>query len=310
MKFKNVKKKLKSFNYQRAAYVLGSFLMAWALYGYFSAPPNDMVNSSVAITNMAQNSGGTGVVLESGETSSTVLTNSHVCGLVQNGGLVSGRAGTYMVSGYKRSQNFDLCLITVDGNLRVQTKVASLAPTPYYEKASVSGHPSLYPNIVTYGHFSGRQAITVIIGHRDCTAEDLTDPRKVFACILLGGLPIAKTYDSVLVSATIMPGSSGSGVYNERNELAGLVFAGQGALGYGWIVPYESVRNFLDQEQFEIRNFTKPSNQVDAVDSDGEKKSVDDTVFTNKLREACDGPSKKNIKDICEAAGLDVTWTK
>jgi V8-like Glu-specific endopeptidase len=43
----------------------------------------------------------------------------------------------------------------------------------------------------------------------------------------VGGIPDIMQYDSTLVTATIMPGSSGSGVYNENKELAGVVFAGR-----------------------------------------------------------------------------------
>jgi len=51
-----------------------------------------------------------------------------------------------------------------------------------------------------------------------------------------------------LVTATIMPGSSGSGVFNEDMELSGLAFAGSGDLGYAWTVPYEDMMYFLNKE--------------------------------------------------------------
>jgi hypothetical protein len=46
-----------------------------------------------------------------------------------------------------------------------------------------------------------------------------------------------------------MPGSSGSGVFNEAGEISGLVFAGSAqGLSYGFIVPLESVKDFITKE--------------------------------------------------------------
>lgn len=273
-------------------------------------PPTDIVNSAVAITNMAKNSGGTGIVIESNDTRSWVLTNSHVCRVVENGGgLVSGRAGTYMVSSYKHSLSHDLCMITVDGNLKANTKLASKPPVPYYSQAFIAGHPSLMPTIVTSGHFSGRETITVMTGIKACTDEDYANPEKAVACLLMGGLPTVRSYDSVLVSATIMPGSSGSGVYNADKELSGVAFAGSGPLGYAWTVPYESVRNFLYDEQYKLTAL-KPNDLVNLFGTTGEKKSLDEGTYMRKLKETCSGPRKGEIRNICSLADLDMVWTK
>jgi hypothetical protein len=45
-----------------------------------------------------------------------------------------------------------------------------------------------------------------------------------------------------------MPGSSGSAVFNDRGEIAGLVFAGRGELGYAFSVPQAFIYSFVNDE--------------------------------------------------------------
>src|SRR4051812_8386630 len=49
--------------------------------------------ANVMITNRAKTSGGTGLILKSSISESYILTNAHVCGVVEKGGLVTGDAG-------------------------------------------------------------------------------------------------------------------------------------------------------------------------------------------------------------------------
>lgn len=259
---------------------------------------SDASANSVKITNMAANHGGTGVILKSTPTGSLVLTNSHVCGVVEEGGLVTGRAGSFMVTSYKKSEVADLCLIRVSGDLHGGVRIAQRPPVPYYETALISGHPALYPNVKTLGHFSGRESIQILVGFTPCTAEDFADQEKGYVCALLGGLPIIKNFDSVLVTATIMPGSSGSAVYNQDMELSGLVFAGSGQLGYAWTVPYEYVKNFLGKEAKHLK-YEKPTNQVNIFpNSSSGKVKFNDSM--EKLESACESTDKIKIKHLCD----------
>lgn len=259
----------------------------------------DASANSVKVTNMAGNSGGTGVILKSTPIVSLVLTNSHVCGVVEDGGLVSGQAGSFMVTSYKKSEVADLCLIRVAGDLQGGARLANRPPVAYYEGALVSGHPSLFPNVKTAGHFSGRQSITILMGFKACTEEDMQDPDKANVCALTGGgLPILKNFDSVLVTATISPGSSGSAVYNEDMELSGLVFAGSGQLGYAWTVPYEYVRNFVTKESKHLK-YVKPSNLVNIFGNKSER-SLNISDMLKKLNTVCESADKAKIKSLCD----------
>jgi hypothetical protein len=203
---------------------------------------------TVKITNLEGNSGGTGTIVSSSTSFSEVLTNAHVCGVVKNGGLIHTLRGTqHFVVSYKTSELHDLCLIKVWANLWDKTEVASAAPL-MFEAATVSGHPRLMPNIITKGHFSGKQIIQVVTGFKECTDSDRNDPMLGIFCLFLGRLPIIRAYEAIAVSATIQPGSSGSAVYGEDNKISGVIFAGSGELSYGYAVPYEYVANFLNVE--------------------------------------------------------------
>lgn len=266
------------------------------------ADSGDIISNSVSITNNESNSGGSGTVLKSSDAASYVLTNSHVCEVAEEGGLVHGVAGTFAVAGLKHSKEHDLCLIKVMGNLQASTKLAKTGAEPFRAEATISGHPSLYPTVVTKGHFSGRETIQVMTGVEECTKEMVEkNPDILMMCIFMGGIPVVKNYDSILVSATIMPGSSGSGVFNKDNELTGVAFAGSGELGYAWTVPYEYVRNFLLVESKKMK-FKVPSNKVDIFGKRGNRKRVD------AAKEACKTSERVKFSKTCKIVDRDLVY--
>lgn len=215
--------------------------------------------ATVKVVRMDERSGGTGVILHS-DKFSFVLTNNHVCEVVKNGGFVITDNNTkYLVVSYRQSKLHDLCLITVDGNLGVETNVSSDAPF-LYDAATVSGHPSLLPTIITSGHYSQNIIGQIMVGVKPCSVEDYNGPYGIY-CIFMGGLPIIRSYEMTVVSATIKPGSSGSAVYNSNGEITNLIFAGSGELGYGLAVPYPYLVNFLSKELSSLTP-TFPSNEL------------------------------------------------
>jgi len=205
-----------------------------------------LASTTAMITNLKGNSGGTGVVLASGPFVSSVLTNAHVCGVVKNGGLVTTDKHRATVTSYKVSEVHDLCLITVNANLEIKTEVATDAPH-LYEPSIVSGHPSLLPTLITRGIFSGHAVIDVMTGMKKCTDQDFEDGLGML-CAFLGGIPVIKTYNTVVSSSLIMPGSSGSAAFNAEGKISALVFAGSGQIGYSHMVPVEYINNFLKNE--------------------------------------------------------------
>jgi S1-C subfamily serine protease len=203
----------------------------------------DYAKVSVMITALNMRSGGTGVILDSRPGYSRILTNKHVCGLIQVGGkVVTDDGKIYPINGYQVYKKHDLCLISVLKDLGVSVKVADKAPE-IYSPSIVVGHPALLPTIITSGHFSQVRSIQIVVGMLPCDGSESED--DAMSCVFNGGKPQIVECDAQVTSSTIMPGSSGSGVFNAKGELSGLIFAGMANLSYGMLVPWEYVHDFL-----------------------------------------------------------------
>lgn len=251
-------------------------------------PPNTW--ASVTVTRMDRMSGGSGVVLNSSNDSSQILTNAHVCEVIQNGGLVSSDSNTGVVVSYKVSQFHDLCLITTNVNMRASSAVAKNSPN-LYDDAVVVGHPQLLPTLVQRGMFSHKKVITLLAGFKRCTEEEWKNDKLAPLCFLLGGFPILVQREAQVISAFISPGSSGSPVFNSDNEVSGLVFAGRGDPSYGLIVPLEYINEFLNTEVKTLES--KRPNTDGTADNEAE----------HKLREVCSNrmtEDYKLVKDYCD----------
>lgn len=280
------------------------YLLLLTLTGLVLNSINNKTNihqNSVMITNRAMNHGGTGIILHSRRNESTILTNDHVCKVVKgSGGVVRTAFGDYQVSSILESEMSDLCLLTVAADLGISTKVASNGPH-IYNKAIISGHPALMPNVLTYGHFSGRNIIQVMTGFRPCTDAELADPMLGMVCMFFNGFPVVKSYESVLVTATIMPGSSGSGVYNENQQLSGVVFAGSGELGYAWTVPYEQVINFIYTESLSLKR-QNMDNVINLFGTEDDSKKIKEVV------KKCTTATDEVVIGYCNLLKRDALW--
>jgi len=291
-------KRSKKLNMNAAGILIGIGLLIGAMVAISGGKNSKPTSTSVMITNNAKNSGGSGVILTSSATKSSILTNSHVCGVVESGGLVVTSDGEYQVAEYTRSQSSDLCLITVNADLNAETAIAESAPK-MFESASVVGHPALLPTVVTNGHFSGRKSIDIMTGVRPCSKEERSGELS-FICFLLGGMPVITHYETIVVTATIMPGSSGSGVFNSKNELMALVFAGGGGLSYAFTVPLEQVRNFLETE-LKTAVPSKPKSSF----------GLSELISSSKVRRTCvqRRAESEAIDKLCSAIERSLIWS-
>lgn len=226
--------------------LLGLIISLLPSSNYRPTVAREYAETSVKVVRKDFRSGGSGVILESNSDYSLVLTNKHVCRVIAKGGFIEKEDGsTYLINDYKVSANHDLCLVRIRDDLGVNTSVADYGPEKY-SRAHISGHPSLLPHVVTHSDFSGRIYIQVLMGYRDCTPEE---QMKYIECIFLGKLPVVKAFDSQLVTGTIMPGSSGSAIFDNDGKIAGLVFAGTGrGLSYAFAVPRQYITAFLEEE--------------------------------------------------------------
>lgn len=204
---------------------------------------SDFKRTSVRVYNPEKNSGGTGSIYMSNKNGSVILTNKHVCRLIEQGGYVEQNDKDYEITAYKKFADHDLCTIYVEHNFKINLKIskqlAKASDTIY-----VSGHPHLLPHIVTKGHLSDNMDIRLIVGVKDGCS---TNP---FLCALLGGDPVIQKFDSQVVSNLIQPGSSGSAVFNAGGEIIGVVFAGSGDLSFGFIVPQKYLLYFMAMEKY------------------------------------------------------------
>lgn len=277
--------------------IIGLFVMACTSNTVTPTTNKGLARTSVMITNMVGNSGGSGVVISSSATESRVLTNHHVCHLAENGALVVSDTVKAMVVSYQVSDYHDLCLIKVNANLGVSTKVATHEPALYSESIVV-GHPALYPTVISRGNFAKELIVQVMTGFKPCTEEDLVGDNAMF-CIFLGGIPVIKTYEAQLTSSLIMPGSSGSPVFNEAGEVSGLVFAGSGDIGFGLLVPLDYVSYFVNTEVKSLP-IQKPNTETTATAQ----------TSRSKLKDICTTNSTSEVKilNLCKFLRRDLLF--
>ncbi len=107
-----------------------------------------------------------------------------------------------------------------------------------------------------------------------------------------------KSYEAIAVSNTIQPGSSGSSVYNRRERIGAVIFAGAGDFGYGFAVPHEYVYNFIHMEVKYLR--PRFPNSVLTVSSNDDKNKHKDLV--RKIEVACEGLKDNKVCKLFMAA--------
>lgn len=254
----------------------------------------EFAKATVMVVNEKMNSGGTGVILDSHPGASHILTNKHVCQLIQTGGrIVTDDGSTHSIDSFRVYKKHDLCLLETLNDLHVNIKVASEAPD-IYEGSMVVGHPALLPTIFTMGHFSHLRSVDVVVGIEPCTGKETDE--DALTCIFVGGKPIVKNFQSQVTSSLIMPGSSGSPVYNSKGELAALVFAGSQGLSYGFLVPWEYIHDFLSHK-----------NRYNSYIPDSTKPPKNFWTSYFNYQKICDNQAISVI-DACKQAGKFAIW--
>lgn len=187
--------------------------------------------------------GGSGVIYKSSSKGTIILTNRHICEAIASGGEVVDYA-RHTILAFKKSLKHDVCYIFIKANLKLDT-VISARPPKINDKLYISGHPSLYPHIVSQGYMAGTEKMPIHIDNRDCM--EFEKKLHPIECIL-DGRPLYIILESNVVSALISPGSSGSAVFNQSGEIAGLAFAAQGNIGYALVVPWKFLNGFVKRE--------------------------------------------------------------
>jgi len=202
---------------------------------------------TVKITNLEENTGGTGVILNSYPSHSIILTNRHICNGILQGGYVHSVFGKHLVKAVRLSTMHDLCLVLVIKNLKYSITVARTSDVN--DTISITGHPFLMPRQTIKGKITGYMIIKLMTGMRECTKEEMNN--YPLFCLMNGGVPVYSDFEATTTSAIIAPGNSGSPVFNEKGQLTAMVFAGvTNGLSFGFLVPLEYIRT-------ELKNPTK-----------------------------------------------------
>lgn len=259
----------------------------------------ELRDTSVKIMNLEMNSGGTGSIFKSYTNASHILTNKHVCRLIEQGGYVVKEERRYLITHYKKFKSHDLCLVRVKKNLKHNLDIARTLAVPA-QKTLVSGHPNLLPHIATVGHLSSNVEIELVVGVKKCTEEDYQTNKM--QCMFFGGIPEIEKFSSDVVSNLIKPGSSGSPVFNSDGELIGVVFAGSGRdFSHGYIVPHIYLLYFLQNAH--RYGWTKVGTPVD----DG---GLDGRIFNYEKCEKTFIMDNNVVKDLCKRVKNPMIWRK
>lgn len=203
-----------------------------------------------AVKLIAQRGGsGSGVILRSTRRGSIIMTNMHVCKPLQmDKGFIIHNNRRVAITHYKISKMHDICVVRVAQNLGVKTKIAKRSPRKF-ETLYSAGHPNGQPLTIVNGTMSNRITIRIMYGYIPCEPTD-----RSMDCMFYGSKQDVRDMDSQYVSSLGAPGSSGSGVFNHRGELVGLIFAGLGrSISYNYNVPYEYLIDFIEDEQKELK---------------------------------------------------------
>jgi len=251
---------------------------------------NKMIHSTVMVTNLPGNSGGSGTILSSHKDGSLILTNAHVCEVVRKGGYVQSSQGKSFVVAFAQSEAHDLCLIKINDDLNTTASIAT-SQGDVNKEVYVSGHPHLMPTMVTKGFATSPMVVQVMTKLRSCTPEETSNSDTALFCLFAGGIPIVKTYTTTPVSALIQPGSSGSAVYNADGQVVAVIFAGSGDLGYGLAVPLDYVRYFVFRED---KKFQSP--ELEGPITAGRDGHRD---WSKKIEAACSKAETEGQKKLC-----------
>lgn len=286
-----------------ACLLITGFIGIGASYGKTETKvDNKLASATVMITDMSGRSGGTGVVIATNSEETKILTNAHVCGLLPEGGKVVSDSGkSALATAYKVDENHDLCLVKVNTSLGLAATIANQEPKEF-ENCSISGHPNLLPTTITKGHIGANMVVQVLTKIKPCTEEEENSDLGVM-CIFFGGIPVVKTYESTYATATIMAGSSGSGVYNDNNELVGLAFAGSGDISYAHTVPFNYLKRFVNKT---VTEWSKPDYTLNWEKELSKKNRINNRELVKKCENTED--SDEQIKKLCKVIVDTIKW--
>lgn len=224
-------------------------LMFLGLGFYNAMKPNlrQLANRNVLmITNEAGTGGGTAFYVKGPSGKTYVMTNNHICVLVQKQKLVlhSYSGKKFPVKVIKTDEAKDLCIIETSSKQGLYLAQTSAL----YQQYHLFGNPHLYRWVHEKGEFFDIGNISLV--HHIITPEDSKCDekymRKEMINMFFFNLEVCMTiHPSMLSNIKSFPGNSGSPILNDNGDVVGVLFAGDNRTNYGFVIPLSTVKEFL-----------------------------------------------------------------
>lgn len=225
-----------------ARLVRASLAALLAVLLLFSIPRvrNPESEAIVEILTLSGNSGGTGFnVKYRGKTA--IVTNDHVCAVHVGGYVIvkndSGQKFRKKI--LKRNEVRDLCL--VEGIPGYTATVGENAPERF-ETLKVIGHPFLKMTTISNGQYLG-SGVEFIMKQAN-EAGECADTEEVVETMF--GRYCALAMELSSTSIEIHPGNSGSPVFNDSNEVVGVINSADNRDNKGMFVPLSYLKDLLE----------------------------------------------------------------
>lgn len=191
--------------------------------------------------------GGTGFVVHTPSGRKYTLTNAHICHMTSSGGAlraISKEGVSLYLQVLNVAKDRDLCVLTPfpgKAGLELATDLRE-GQTIY-----VVGHPHLLPNTPSSGLFTYQDTVQIADPSAASADEcDRIDGNWTEFKTIFGPMSVCvQSRMAGFTNATIYPGNSGSAVTNSDGDVVGVIFAGDGVLGY--FVPRSLVEDFLNK---------------------------------------------------------------
>lgn len=187
--------------------------------------------------------GGTGFKVLDASGNPTIVTNSHICALAKHGSLqiqheadIGPTQGTVIVD----VPEHDLCLVAMLDDGRPAMQLARSRPE-IGDYVYTQGHGALERQWPRSGVVRGAKQLGLASRNEACDGPN--EGRETFSN-LFGEVEVCiATFDVIDVAMDIIGGCSGSPLFNDREEVVGVIFAaGPGLAG---AIPVERLRALL-----------------------------------------------------------------